>query len=317
MSDPVQLPAMQTHCIGRYLIDIPAGFDLSEGSDLQLYYGLGKDFDTVGVHSLRKTGSKPSLKDLFDEDVGHLEKSQHFKSSSKNMLQATKESDDRTFIVQAYSGPRSTDSLNVRLYAERGESIIKLEGKKYGNEPPSALEAIQARLLKIASNTRHATTPAEVKSGTCLGNAVIDDSQDGEVFTLYFESDKHPDIVISIDMSSLPKTGDGGLLRRVDNNAGMLRMLDVSSSTLRRGKRTMAGRQGEELLDAGKERDRVVRLFAAETLVTEPSSLTRPVVAVSMRMGGQIEGGAYVDASLSEREAMAWWDAIVGSIRIR
>jgi hypothetical protein len=118
-------------------------------------------------------------------------------------------------------------------------------------------------------------------------------------------------------MTSLPEKGDGGLLKRVDSKADLLQKMGISGTTLRRGNRQIAGRPGEELLDAGEQADKVQRYFAAETLVTEPSSLTRPIIAIHMSMGGQNKNGEYVDPSLSEQEALAWWDAVVGSIRPR
>lgn len=120
-------------------------------------------------------------------------------------------------------------------------------------------------------------------------------------------------------MNSLTEKGDGGLLKRVSGKAALLRALDFSSSTLRKGKRQIAGRPGEELLDSGKQEGKVQRYFVVETLVTEPSSLNRPIIAISMSVGGRQDkrNNAYLDPSLTEKESLAWWDAIVGSIRLR
>lgn len=180
-------------------------------------------------------------------------------------------------------------------------------------------EYVESRLVRLAQSTRYSASPEQAGQGSCLGTAVIDGKQDGEVYSLYFKSEKHPDVKINIDMNSLTEKGDGGLLARVSGKAGLLRALDFSSSTLRKGKRQIAGRAGEELLDAGKEGGKVQRYFVAETLVTEPSNMNRPIIAINLSAGGGEDKstGDYLDPSLSEKETLAWWDAIVSSIRLR
>lgn len=318
MKDALQMPTMRTHCIGRYLIDLPEEYELTPGSELTLYYGLGKDFDSVRVMLPRQQGNQPQFMQLLNKEVGALKSGHHFRSANKNMLASVKEIDKQMALVQSYSSARQMESLRLHLYTEKEDAIIRLEDFKYSQDPRTA-EHIESQLIRIAQNTRFAPTPDKAGPGTCLGTAVIDAKQDGEVFMLAFKSERHPDAIISIDMSSLPEKGDGGLLQRVSGKAGLLRMLDFSSTTLRKGKRQIAGRAGEELLDAGKEDGKVQRYFVAETLVTEPSSLNRPVIAITLSMGGQKDerSNEPLDPSLSEKESLAWWDAIVGSIRPR
>jgi len=58
-------------------------------------------------------------------------------------------------------------------------------------------------------------------------------------------------------------------------------------------------------------------LLTAEALLRKPATFIEPSFAISMTMGGQLLSGEYVDASLSEQEAVAMWDAIIKSIRVR
>jgi len=74
---------------------------------------------------------------------------------------------------------------------------------------------------------------------------------------------------------------------------------------------------GEQLLSKGKDRGYVVRGFAAETLLLKPATFLAPSLAISMNMGGQVSSSEYRDASWSDDEAVAIWDAIVKSIRLR
>lgn len=318
MKDPVELPKMRTHCIGRYQIDLPEEYTLVPSSYLTLYYGLDKNFDTVDIQNHRERGESPTFARLVAAEKAELVNSEHFKSPSKNMLAAIKEVDRDSILVVAYDNMRSVEYLKLRLFAQRGEAIARLENEKYADKTnPTPLSHYESQLTRIANNTRYVATPEQAGRSSCLGTLAIDDKQDGEIYSLYFHSDKHPDVKINIDMNSLTEKGDGGLLARVSGKAALLRALDFSSSTLRKGKRQIAGRPGEELLDSGKHEGKVQRYFVAESLITEPSSLNRPVIAISMSMGGQDPKGAYIDPSVSEKEALAWWDAIVGSIRMR
>lgn len=318
MKEAIQLPTMRTHCIGRYLIDLPEEFAMTPGSDLTLYYGLGKDFEKVKVTVPRQRGEQPEFNQLLRKVVNELKTDSHYESPTKNMLFNVKELDKNLTFIQAYKNSLSLESLRIQLYAQRGEAIVRFEGFKYSSDTRT-LDHIENRLIRLAQSARYSASPEQAGRGSCLGTAVIDDKQDGEVYSLYFKSEKHPDVGINIDMNSLTEKGDGGLLARVSGKAGLLRALDFSSSTLRKGNRQIAGRTGEELLDAGKEGGKVQRYFVAETLVTEPSNMIRPIIAINMSAGGLKDKntGDYLDPSLSEKEMLAWWDAIVSSIRLR
>ncbi len=320
MNDPIELPKMGTHCIGRYQIDLPEEYSLVPSSYLTLYYGLDKNFDTVEIQNQRERGDSPSLARLVAVEKAEQAASYHFKSPSKNMLAAIKDVDRDSVLVVAYDNMRSVEYLKLRLFAQPGEAIARLENEKYADKTnPTPLSYYESQLTRIANNTRYVATPEQAGLSSCLGTLAIDDKQDGEVYSLYFHSEKHPDVSIHIDMNSLTEKGDGGLLARISGKAALLRALDFSSSTLRKGKRQIAGRPGEELLDSGKQDGKVQWHFVAETLITEPSNLSRPVIAISMSVGGRQDktNNAYLDPSLSEQESLAWWDAIVGSIRMR
>lgn len=318
MKETIQLPTMRTHCIGRYLIDLPEEYAMTSGSELTLYYGLGKDFERVFVQAPRQRGEQPELEKLVRKASSEFESQHHSETPARNRLALVKELDKNSTLIQAYKGANLLEYSRFQLYSRRGEAIVRLEGFNYPDTRRTP-EYVENQLIRVAQNTRFAASPEQAGQGTCLGTAVIDAKQDGEVFMLVFKSQNHPDAIINIDMNSLTESGDGGLLHRVDSKAGLLRMLDFSSSTLRRGKRQIAGRAGEELLDSGKQDGKVERYFVAETLVTERSKMNRPVIAVSMSVGGlqDKKNGDYLDPSLSEKESLAWWDAIVGSIRMR
>lgn len=58
-------------------------------------------------------------------------------------------------------------------------------------------------------------------------------------------------------------------------------------------------------------------MFNAEALLLKAATLAEPSFSIGMTMGGQLASGEYVDASMSQRYAVAMWDLIVKSIQVR
>jgi hypothetical protein len=318
MSPAHPLPPMRTYCIGRYLIDLPESFVPADGgSDGTLYYGLDKNFKTVDFEILRQNGDKPTFNALVLKKLNELKTTESFVATSKNMLADYKEIDKHTALVKAYSSPDMANYFDIYLYSEHEKVVVQYQDRLYADAPPHYLSVIENRLLDLARNTHYAPDPNKAGSGICLKSVSIDSPHDGETFDIVFLNTAYPDIHISLWISSLPAHGEG-MLKRIDDQAGLLAELGASYKPFRRGDITLGGRPAEEQLDEAKdEHGKLIRNFAAETLITQPSNLERPQIHIEMKMGGQVQSREYVDASLSRSDAEAWWDAIVKSIRPR
>jgi Tle cognate immunity protein 4 C-terminal domain len=314
MNLPANLGPMRTHCVGRYLIDLPAALEQSPLSEVELYYGLTKDFETVKVRVADQTRSPTALKKLVDARVADLQANHHFESPSKNMFAARVVLADGVEAVQSYKSSRRIETLNHEVFFDRGAAVGLASAFSFKGDSP---EQLQQRLFMVAKSSQ-ATGPDinTVKPGTCLGPLVIDAGQDGEVFGVAFTSTRIKDLFITIDMNSMVAKSDGGLLARRAANSGLLAKLNFQSTVLRKGASTIGGRPAEELLEAGKDREKRVLGFYGETLLQSPSRFDAPQIAIEMKMGGQVEG-LYIDASLSDKEALLLWDAVIKSIRLR
>ena len=305
---------MRTHCVGRYLIDLPADFEQMLASDVELTYGLDKNFRTVNVKVLRAAGPQPSFDSIVTKRASQLAAEYHFEAPSKSMLAFQQRLSDHIALVRSYESPRMLDSYRSEYFVQHGAAVAVFTDRVFTDEPT---EPIEAKILKVVERTSFVPSPDKVGRGACLGPLLIDAGQDGERFMLAFRSKSVPDVLIEVDMNSMLAKSDGGLLKRWDSKAGMLNKLDFHSTTLRRGKVAVGGMPGEELLNKGKEQGHVVRSFTAEALQTKPATFATPSLAISMNMGGQLESSDYVDASWSDDGAMAIWDAIIKSIRLR
>jgi Tle cognate immunity protein 4 C-terminal domain len=310
----VGLPDMRTHCVGRFLIDLPSALEKTSGGDVELIYGLDRNFRKVQVIEPVVGGSSSSFNGLIAGRVAELLKQTHFSSSSGNMLALRSTVRENVVLIRAYANADMTDAFKSELFAAVQAATAVVSTKVYSNDKP---EDREASLLKVLEGTSYMATPDRAGKGTCLGSLLIDAKQDGEVFKLTFRSKTLKDVVVAVSMNSLVEKSDGGLLQRWDSKAGMLSKLNFSSSTLRRGKVTIAGRPGEELLSKGKEQGHVVRGFTAEVLRPKAATFGEPSFSIDMNMGGQVDSADYVDATWSDKEALAIWDAILKSIRPR
>lgn len=314
MAAGATLPTMRTHCIGRFLIDLPEDFKQTLGSEVELIYGLDKDFQKVGVKVLRASGIQPSFDSFVQKRAAELASQQHFEATSKTMLALQQRIDSNSVLVRAFFSPRMLDSYRSEMYRQVGNAVGLFTKRVYTGK---SAEAVEAKLIRVVENTIFIQNPAQAGRGTCLGPLLIDAGQDGEWFSVRFDTDRMPDVLIEIDINSLLAKSDGGLLKRIDSKADMLAKLDFKSDTLRRGKTTIAGQPSEELLSKGEERGHTVRGFTAESLLLTPATFSAPSIAITMNMGGLLDGGKYYNASMTEPEAIALWDAIVKSIRLR
>jgi hypothetical protein len=307
------LPKMRTHCVGRYLIDLPDEFEQMLSSDVDLIYGLDKDFREVNVKVLRTSGSPPSFDRIVSKRAMELAANARTDTPSKTRLALQRRINETVSLIRAHDSDLP-NYFKAEVFAERGVAVGIFAADIFKGDVP---EAIESTVLSIAEKARFLPAVEQSGRGTCLGPLLIDAGQDGERFSIAFRAASRPDAVIKIDMNSLLAKSDGGLLKRWESKAVMLKKAGFESRTIRRGSVTVGGRPGEELLLQGKEYDHLVLGFTAEPLQTKPATFALPSMAVHMNLGGQIPSAEYVDASWSESEALAIWDAIVKSVRLR
>lgn len=312
---PAPLPPMRTHCVGRFLIDLPDHFDLTPGSDAELIYGLDKNWRRVNVTVPRSNDAQPDLSALVANRVAELTERYDGETPSKNMLDSQKWVDPDTALIRAHEEPTMQGYYRSNVFAKKQHVVGSLQADTFEDDKP---EDIEAKVLAVAQRTRFIADPTQAGKGTCLGPLLIDAGQDGERFMLTFRSAEFPVVIVTLNMDSLrAKAEDGGLLARVDSKASDLALLGGKIDPIRRGKLLLAGRSGEELLHKHKGNSIEYRFFRAEATQIRPATFDEPVFAIEMTMGGQISGGEYITAPMTEKDAVALWDAIVKSIRLR
>jgi Tle cognate immunity protein 4 C-terminal domain len=306
---------MRTHCLGRLLLELPDDFEQTLGSDVEFTYGLDKSFRRTKIELSGVANRGSVLREAAAREIAKLTSLQHSRSASKNMLSMSRAPSADIVLIRAFDEPGMLEYLTAIAFVEKMSAVARIARHIDKGEPP---ESVEAHLLEVAARTTFIPNPSALKQkGTCFGPLLIDAGQDGESFTVAFKSSQMPDVKISFDINSLVATSDGGLFKRLDKKAGLLAQAGFGPNSYRKRDVKIDGRPAQEVSRTGKERDKVVRQFIAEVVMDKPATFAAPMIAINLSMGGQVGPEDYRDASMSEAAAMAMWESILKSIRLR
>jgi hypothetical protein len=313
-----QLPQMKTYCVGRYLVDLPGDFVITNGSTLELVYGLGKDWTSVVVRPL--PGGEPAserLKRAVEAKLAEMKRRDKYYPPDQSMISVVRAIDPTTTLVRASDEVPGT--YISRVFRVTGNAAAVFEAQVYSKDRP---EDVEARLLRLSTRSRDIAQGNDGAQGVCIGGLALDGGQDGEWITIAYRSASFPDVVVDFEMNSTVEESDGGLLKRSAERRGLAGAAGfpfAHTKVLRKGKTELAGRSAEEYLDADKDgpnADKNTQYFVVESM-PEPATLAKPRVSITMTTGGQNEAGEYVNSSLSDKDALALWDEIKKSFRPR
>jgi hypothetical protein len=311
---------MKPVCMGRFVMNVPQ--DMVLGGDVTLYYGLDKNFKTVDVQIESLDATLESMRSQMNATAREIEADKNWESK-KSMLLDYRLVNDHMIYLRKYRGMENATSSSHELHLLFGQTQLVLKADSFEGLDPDPdfpiepVEQVQARLFKIASQIRTVDDHEKAGPGFCLGPVVIDSDNDEELASVYWMTSEYPDLFISIYSKALtPEGTDKPLLERASKIPP-----NYDFSALRKRDITIAGMTGQEWLGRTTDQyDNLMLYFRAESMRPNPA-LVRPAMAIELETGGQLtrgqDAGKYVASSLTPREAMALWDAIVSSIRVR
>ncbi len=235
--------------------------------------------------------------------------------------------DDHSIYLRKQDSIESAAASKHELHVLVGKTQLLLTADSFEGVPDAgrfepggkveAPEQVAARLFRIAREIRAYDTPEKAGSGYCLGPVVIDSDQDEEQGNSYMTIDNHPDFLLTVYSKGLtPDQPDDQLAQRVKEAA------DYSDiHVLRNGDVALGEMRGHEwIARVTDEHDDTLLWFVAESMRPKPA-LVRPYLSVNVHTGGQLvrgpDAGAYVSSSLTPKEGVALWDAMIQSIRVR
>ena len=317
----MQTVKMETWAVGRYLIDVPQGADVEYA---QGYRGAGAD---VEVFPCLVSQAKKLVHDRIDELDGTI----HLKGGT--LLEKYLESktipytwiiyrwDDRTYKgdvldVDAYHLKRSTelhDSFSTNTYLFKFDSV----------SGPTDTEMIDRqhkledlfRRIRIRDNRVIPTEP-----GFCMAYSFMPgeplDGKHSEAASITFAVPGHPDIFVRYENQVVTPTTAAGqkLLDRTAERDKNPLFSALTIDKLRARERAVGPLHGQECLEMAKEKGLWDLQFLWE-FRGEGNSWQKP--AMSLEMTNSRTAGSTAPLSMTKEEAMALWDIMVDSLRIR
>jgi hypothetical protein len=333
--------SMQTWTLGRAQFDLPTGWIFRTGSDVQLYYGLGSDHKTVEVKVLGEGVSQQRFDAAVDERASRIAAVKNYKQSNVPMLVSAKLVTPQNKLLQYYKQKTRRQTFVHELHLLIDDVYVMLSAESYnGNIAP-----VETRLKKLSTQI-FKVKPQDAGPGFAMGPIVIRSDHDEEIATFYFRP-ADSDLELEVYISAISPDQSERLLVRTRETTGIFLANDYDK--LRSGSTRFADMQAEEFLIGFSDDTHRQLLFLAENYRDTPA-LSRPSMSITMRAGGykskpfipdkpadlvrwtlpSFARKGYeppmwqlpptpdpVNPSLTDFEAMAVWDAILKSVRMR
>ncbi|OPB30787.1 T6SS immunity protein Tli4 family protein [Pseudomonas fluorescens] len=330
---------MRTWALGRGLIDLPSSW--TGGGDVKLYYGLGADHASVEVRVLGEGVSQQRFSAALQERASRIAAVKNYEMDDVSMLVSAKAQTPQSVMLQYYRRPTPRQTFVHELHLLVDDVYVMLRADSFkGNTAP-----VEDRLLKLSKEI-FKVTPETAGAGFALGPVVIRSHHDQEIASFDF-SPPASDVSLSIYINALSPDDEERLHVRTPKDGQIFLAGDFEN--LRARKITLAGMQAEESLIGFSDDTHRQILFVSENYRDNPS-LARPGMSIRLSAGGmkgepvdpnepedlvrwtlpQFANKGYerplwqqpaspepVNPSLTDYEAMAVWDAILKSVRLR
>lgn len=309
---------MKTVCVGRMLIDLPEETEFSVFSANLRGFGIGGDPESSEAFEARILEREAEIRAKLDWFEGNKNLELVREVKTDNGLRG------KIFMHgrRVFEGYRLRGSQRERYRNEdvtleahlHGDGIsIEVSGDEFEQE---ALENLIELVNQIVVNP---TNRIPTEPGFCLDRAYVREplkAAYGERVVLMAGLPSHPDVDIKFDtMAGLDPIDKGLLERAAASHARAGPLISVRFTNLRAARRTIGGLTGDELVERVIEENfAIVYGFRWEVIGTEDNVFV-PTVTLKMKTGsGDHEP---VRSSLSEPAALALWDEISSSVRVR
>jgi hypothetical protein len=304
--------AMQTICLGRFLVDVPKEANYIGG---MFHYG-GSDF-TISNTSPEQVHAN------FEARKHQLNAASSDDSVYKTLQISTKPiTDVVVFRRKRFQVFGRTLGFNLEAYAWSAGKQYLLKSLASYDKLDLALQDL-SEVVSSLKPRRPNEFPTE--PGFCIDGAYLA-GEPGQPHHEYanarFGLKGHPDVWIYMytDMNGDKEHMDGGLLARVANSKALpADLLEVAKQlrSLRKGKHPVNEIDGEEILEAlPTDHGGYSHQFNWEA-DGKPRSIKEPTIVVELETATADGGGLLSNSSLTDKQAIELFDAIVNSIRLR
>lgn len=300
---PAAKPDTTTFCLGRFLIDLPAGSKLSGGN-------YKYDFAQV---------EKPKAMSLeeFEKEVGEriatLKATKHEKDP--NLLRLLQQPDQATRVLAFWEREYSEFQVQIEGYRWINGLRLFMKDRADTGKQGFALDRMKQSLSRIRPRT---DTEIPTEPGYCFeGGFIANEEWENEEVNVDIDIAGHPDAFVTVWFFPLAShKRDKPLLERMGGAVQQLGRFATGVHVLRKGEREVAGFKGQEYLstvpNSGGFRG---HYFVWET--QGEGTLQEPQVTIELTTGHQDPKGNPQRTRLSDEQAMRLWDDVLKSFRVR
>jgi hypothetical protein len=307
---------MKTACVGRFLIDLPTEMDFSYSRVYIKGFWISTQEETQEAFEARILARQEEIEAETNQ------------RGQKN-LEAAEEYRKNGFIGKIFRFGRETskgeengkpvDWVNVKL-----EAYLHLNGTSFNFTAPDGYDANKIANLPLLLDKLRLVPAKDIPTtaGFCFGPAMFVDplpADDTEGIAMFAGFRDHPDLALSINTRAGTRPdGESRLERDAAVDAEMPLWQKPLMSKLRRGKRSIAGIEGDEVAERWTELNFVHTFgFNWEVNGTE-NNVFVPFMHLEMSTGHPVNAGARpVTSFLGEEGLLQLWDKISSSIRVR
>lgn len=291
----------KTHAIGRHLVDVPR--------DAKLIERWKFNDDPLEPLPIK---SDAHFKQIVAQREAELRMAQH-KTKGAMLIERVDHAQGGVTLI-SWRRPTGVILYHFDAYFRGGSKAIKY----YGELGPDRKQPVLENFEKLSSEWRE-LKPGEIPEGIgyVAGEMILADKRlNKESWTLSIELVGKPDVSIELSSFVVGKVDPEQTLRKRAGGivAGMLG-LGLGLSRLRNRERLVGPIWAEEILVAGTQDGKRGYGFKWEA-PGKPNSLAEPQLNLELEVG---ESAYTTNAQsfTSDEEALAIWDAIVDSIRLR
>lgn len=295
---------MQTYCVGRFLIDVP-----HQATEIRGNYGLR--LAKVETQTISHESQEVLLRRLDNQ-----------LAAEERALTGQKTYDGKALFLGRFQPSQNIRSIwfgkddihnQLESYIVTEGRVFKFEG---GGRNQESVKAMHQHLIDVANNL----TPREALEipntpGFCIDGGFIKmNPKQGERAGWHWTLPGHPDVDFGMATSTNGEKVESGYLDRESGIIAEYGKLMSEVTILRKRRFLIDGMAAQEYsLSLGKQEPSIELMIE---IPGKSNDNAAPRISISMSVGGQGEGG-YIKPSLTEGEALALFDAVIATLRLR
>jgi hypothetical protein len=301
----------KTYCVGRFLVDLPADAEVN-GEAYQYLFGR--------IDSQRTGMDAQSFSADMEKRVAVLKATDENKGRTLKSV-VTSDPTARALVTSQKLFGKSNYGFEAYWLKDHHLFTLKTQDMDEAVFRERVLPRLTNELLPNLRARKADEVPAQ--PGFCLKDGFIANDGSGQQFEdagISFKFAQWPGVLVSVRTMTVTKVGEPTLLQRMDSGSVPAAFANLVGQikTLRRGKRDVNGRQGEEILETvpaeGGYHLHQFRWEAQGTGVKEP---LKPTLIVEFESGMTSVNGDPVRPKLTDDQAIAVFDAVANSLHIR